>query len=150
MAEPSRGRAWVKRGALSVVALLLVLQAVPYGRDHANPPVTGEPAWDSPRTRELFLRVCGDCHSHETSWIWYSHVAPVSWLVQRDVEEGREHFDVSAWDRGPGHADEAVEEYEEGEMPPWFYLPLHPEAKLSPEDRGALLAGLRATFGEED
>ena len=91
-----------------------------------------------------------DCHSHETRWPWYAHLAPASWLLQRDVEEGREHFNVSTWDRGPGDADEAYEEYAEGEMPLWFYTPLHPEARLGDEDRAALLAGLRATFGGEE
>jgi len=142
-------RSTLAKLGLAVLALFVLLQLVPYGRGHDNPPVSGEPAWDSPRTRELFLRVCGNCHSHTTEWPWYSHVAPVSWLVQRDVDEAREHFDASAWDRGPGHSDEAAEEYEEGEMPPWFYMPLHPEAELSPEDREQLLTGLRATFGEE-
>jgi hypothetical protein len=95
------------------------------------------------------MRACGDCHSHATEWPWYSHVAPASWLVAHDVEEAREHFNVSTWDRGHGDADEAAHEYEEGEMPLWFYVPLHPEAKLTAEERDQLLAGLRATFGEE-
>ena len=140
----------LKKLAIGIVVLFLLLQVVPYGRGHDNPPVSGEPAWDSARTRELFLRACGDCHSHSTHWPWYSHVAPVSWLVQRDVEEAREHFNVSTWDQNGGHADEAAEEYEEGEMPLWFYLPLHPGAKLRPGEREHLLVGLRATFGEED
>lgn len=150
MSQPSRVRKWVKRSAVGAFVLLLIVQLVPYGRDHTNPPVTGEPAWDSPRTRELFMRVCGDCHSHETEWTWYSHVAPASWLVQRDVEEAREHFNVSTWNRGPGDADEAAEEYADGDMPLWFYTPLHPGARLSSQDRAVLLAGLRATFGEGD
>lgn len=140
---------WLRRLTLTAFGLFLLLQIVPYGRGHTNPEVTGEPPWDSPRTRELFFRACGDCHSHATRWAWYSHVAPASWLVQHDVEEGREHFNVSAWDRGHGDADEAAEEYAEGEMPPWFYSPFHGEARLSPEEHEALLSGLRATFGEE-
>ena len=70
--------------------------------------------------------------------------------VEHDVEEAREHFNVSAWDLGPGHSDEAAEEYEEGEMPLWFYTPLHPAAVLSPEARGAFIRGLTATFGTEE
>jgi hypothetical protein len=141
---------WLKRIALALLALLLVLQVVPYGREHTNPPVTGEPRWDSPRTRELFMRVCGDCHSHASRWPWYAHVAPASWLVQKDVLKGREHFNVSTFDQGPGDADDAAHEYEERAMPPWFYLPLHSEARLGEADRATLLAGLRATFGGED
>jgi len=139
----------LRRLLLAAAALLVLLQLVPYGHQHANPPVTGEPAWDRPETRETFLRVCGDCHSNETRWPWYSYVAPVSWLVQRDVAEGREHLNVSAWDLGHGHAHEAREEYAEGEMPLWFYTPLHPSTKLGTADREAFLAGLAATFGVE-
>jgi len=149
MVQP-RVRSIVKRLALAVLVLFVLLQFVPRGRGHSNPPVTGEPPWDSPATRETFMLVCGDCHSNETQWPWYSHVAPISWLVEEDVEDGRGHFNVSAWDEGPGHADEAAEEYGEGEMPLWFYTPLHPSGVLSPEDRGAFIEGLKATFGGEE
>lgn len=145
MTRPT-SRSWPRRLALAGVVALAALQLVPYGRDHSNPPVDGEPAWDSPRTRELFMATCGDCHSHATRWPWYAHVAPVSWLVQHDVEEGREHFDVSTWNRSQKHGDEAAHEVESGEMPLWFYKPLHAGARLSEEDRAALIAGLRATF----
>jgi hypothetical protein len=108
-----------------------------------------EPHWDELQTRTLFLRVCGNCHSNETRWPWYSHLAPMSWLVQRDVEEGRSHFNVSEWDREEQHGDEAAERLRDGAMPPWFYLPAHPEARLDPPEERALVAGLVATFGEE-
>ena len=145
----SRMPVLLKRVAITLGVLFILIQLVPRGREHSNPPVTGEPEWNSPTTRETFMQVCGDCHSHETHWPWYSHVAPVSWLVEHDVEEAREHFNVSAWDVGHGHADEAAEEYEEGEMPLWFYTPLHPGTVLSPEARGAFIEGLTATFGTE-
>lgn len=131
-----------------VVVLLVLIQFVPYGRSHENPPVTGEPTWDSPRTRELAKRACFDCHSHETSWPWYASIAPISWLVQHDVDEGRDHLDFSAWDQGARHADDAAEEVEDGEMPPAIYLLGHPQARLDESERAALVQGLRATFGE--
>ena len=62
----------------AVAALGLGVQLVPYGREHSNPPVTGEPQWDSPRTAELAKRACYDCHSNETVWPWYSNIAPLS------------------------------------------------------------------------
>lgn len=140
-----------KRILYGLLGLLILMQLVPFGRDHTNPPVIAEPAWDTPRTRALFMHACGDCHSNETVWPWYSHVAPVSWLVYHDVEEGREHFNISAW----GHqkkndGDEAAEELREGEMPPWVYLPTHPEARLDDHERAALIAGLIRTFGDEE
>jgi mono/diheme cytochrome c family protein len=122
---------------------------VPYGRDHANPPVSAEPAWDRPETRETFFRACKDCHSNETEWPWYGAVAPVSWLLQHDVDEGREHFNVSEWGRKKNDGDEAAEMVREGEMPPWFFLPAHPEARLSAAEQRAFVAGLVATFGDE-
>ena len=55
-------------GVALFVAMFAVMQLVPYGRAHTNPPVIAEPAWDSPRTRELAARACFDCHSNETKW----------------------------------------------------------------------------------
>ena len=130
-----------------LLSLFVVIQLIPYGRNHTNPEVHDEPQWDTPRTRTLFMQTCGDCHSHETRWPWYSWIAPVSWLVAHDVQEGREHFNVSNWTGQEQDGDEAAEEFGEGEMPPWFYLPLHPDARLNDADRQALLAGLEATFG---
>jgi mono/diheme cytochrome c family protein len=78
---------WSLTGLLVLVA---AAQLVPYGRDHDNPPVAAEPTWDTPTTRELARRACFDCHSNETQWPWYSNIAPLSWLIQRDVEEGRD------------------------------------------------------------
>ena len=65
-----------------VIALILfgAIQLVPYGHNRSNPPVTGEPAWDSPQTRAYAKQACFDCHSNETIWPWYSYVAPASWL----------------------------------------------------------------------
>lgn len=135
---------------VTVVLGLVAIQFVPYGRNHVNPPVKQEPAWDAAITRKLFFRVCGDCHSNETVWPGYSNVAPVSWLVQHDVEHGRKMFNVSDWGRsGKNKGDEAAEQLREGEMPPWFYLPLHAQARLTPEERKQLVAGLIATFGEQ-
>lgn len=135
---------------IGTLVLIAAIQFLPFGKEHINPQIVAEPAWDSPQTRTLFMRACGDCHSNETAWPWYSHVAPVSWLVAYDVEEGREHFNISVW----GHqkknkGDEAAKEMEEGEMPPIYYLPAHPEAWLNSEEKSDLIAGLKATFGEE-
>ena len=130
-----------------LVALFLLMQLVPYGRDHTNPPVIKEPEWNSPRTRELAVKACFDCHSNETIWPWYSNVAPMSWLVQRDVDEGRSKLNFSEWDRPQKEAHEASEQLQKGKMPLWFYVPLHPQARLSAEEKQALIRGLQATNG---
>lgn len=135
--------------AVLSAAFFAAIQLVPYGRDHQNPPIVAEPVWKGEGTRETFYRVCKDCHSNETVWPWYASIAPVSWLVQSDVDEGRSHFNVSRWGEGKQDADEAAGMVRKDEMPPWFYLPLHPEAKLDEAEKQAFLRGLIETFGDE-
>jgi hypothetical protein len=133
-----------------IVTLFLVAQLVPYGREHANPPVRREPAWNSAATRALAVRACFDCHSNETRWPWYTHMAPVSWLTQRDVDEGRRELNFSEWDRPGKEAHEAAKTVREGSMPPWFYVLPRPHARLSAAEREALIAGLEVTFGRAE
>jgi hypothetical protein len=134
-----------------VVAVLVLIQLIPFGRSHKNPPVTGKPQWDSARTEELFNRACKDCHSNETVWPWYSNVAPLSWVLKLDVKVGRAKFNVSEWGRpGKNEGEEAASETRSGKMPPWFYLPAHPEAKLGASERDELVKGLVATFGDKE
>jgi len=124
-------------GAAVVAA---AIQLVPV--DRSNPPVRAEVSAPD-EVRAVLRRACYDCHSHETRWPWYAWVAPVSWLVAHDVEEGRHHLNFSAWDlydedERVDNADKVWEEVEEGHMPPWFYLPLHAEAKLGEAERAVL------------
>ena len=136
-------RTW-KWAAIGIVVLLVAIQFVPYGRDHTNP-TGGQPiSWNSPRTEELMRGACMDCHSNETEWPWYSNVAPVSWLVQRDVDEGRDTLNLST---GEPEVREMIEAIQEGEMPPWQYKPAHPGARLSASEKQELIRGLQATFG---
>ena len=134
----------LKWAAIGVAILLIAIQFVPYGRDHSNPPGGRKIAWDSPRTQQLMTDACMDCHSNETKWPWYSNIAPVSWLVQKDVEDGRRELNLSA---GQIEVDEMIEAIREGEMPPWQYKPLHPGARLSDQEKQDLIEGLQATFG---
>ena len=132
-----------------LVGFFVLIQLVPYGRDHTNPPGNVEPAWDSTATRDLVARACFDCHSNQTKWPWYSNVAPVSWLVQYDVEEGRETLNFSEFDKPQEEADEAAEAVQEGEMPDPKYLLTHAEARLTPAEKEQLVKGLLATLGGE-
>ena len=142
-------RKFIVRAGWVALGLLGLAQLVPYGHDHTNSPVIAEPPWMSPRTRELFFTSCKDCHSNETHWPWYASVAPASWLVYNDVKEGRSKFNVSRWGQGRQEADEAAGLVREGEMPPWFYLPAHPGARLVAADKQELIRGLIGTFGDE-
>ncbi len=128
------------------VVVGVAIQFIPTQVSPPNPAVVAEPQWDSPATRGTFFRACGDCHSNETTWPWYSRVAPVSWLIASDVSEGRQHLNVSEWNRRQRGADEAGEAVLEGEMPLQTYLLMHPNARLSAEERQALAAGLDASF----
>lgn len=128
---------WVVLGA---VVVFVAIQFVPV--DRSNPPVTAEvPA--PPEARAVLRRACYDCHSNETVWPWYSRVAPVSWLLAHDVHEGRDELNFSTWDRYAANEQvkklkKSWEETSEGEMPPWFYLPVHRDAVLSAEDKAVL------------
>ncbi len=132
-----------------VIVLFAAIQLVPYGRDHVNPRVVREPLWDSPATRETFFRVCKNCHSNETLWPRYGNIAPLSWVVQSDVDEGRSEFNVSEWQRPKNKGNKAAKEVRENDMPPWYYRPLHPESRLTDGERAAFVQGLVRTFGEE-
>ena len=140
-------RRWWMWGGGSVLAALLAIQLVPYGRNHSNPPTTGEPTWDSPATRALAKQACFDCHSNETQWPTYAGVAPVSWLIQRDVNDGRAVLNFSEWQRPQQAAGDAAEEMREGEMPPVTYALMHGHARLTESDRTRLAAGLAMTLG---
>lgn len=127
--------------------VFLAIQLVPFGRDHDNPPVRREAAWDSPRTAELVDGACYDCHSNETRWPWYSSVAPASWLVTRDVLAGREELNFSEMDREDNEIDKAAESVANGEMPPFRYTPLHSDARLSQSEKEELIGGLERSLG---
>jgi hypothetical protein len=137
---------------LGAAMLLLagLIQLVPYGRAHDNPPVTRNAPWPDRESEALARRACYDCHSNETVWPWYSNIAPISWLVQRDVDEGREKLNFSTWGQGKQEIDDAIEVLQDGEMPPWNYLPTHPEARLSEREKEALARGLAALGAEVD
>jgi len=88
---------------------------------------------------DVFGHACVNCHSENTEWPWYSHVAPVSWLIENDVKHARERLNLSRWD-ALQEADQRVlltaiaTVIENREMPPHKYVALHPEAKLSAGD----------------
>ena len=135
--------------AFSIIILLLAASAVFAFASGAyvNPPVERTVQWDSPITQELFYRACADCHSNETNWPWYSKIPPFSLLVIRDVNEGREEFNISTLRMG--ETDDVAETVIKGEMPPTIYLLTHPQARLTQAEKQALIKGLEKTFGVE-
>ncbi len=148
----ARGGTVLTYFALAAVLTLGLIQLVPYGRSHSNPPTIGEPAWSSPQTRELMVNACYGCHSNEVEWPWYSNIAPVSWVVTAHVDSGRGHVNYSEFTIDDGDADETIEEIRKGSMPPSYYtlFGLHPEAKLSDQEIADLIAGLQLTPGMDE
>ena len=134
---------------LVVIAAIvfLAIQIVPYGRDHDNPRTVRELSWSSPATRALAVDGCFDCHSNLTEWPWYTSIAPVSWLTQHDVEDGRAKLNFSEWQR-PQDADlqDVVDAIRHGGMPPRQYRALHSKARLTDAQRQQLERGLTASW----
>ena len=129
-----------------VAAAVLLIQLVPV--EKTNPPVETEMPAPGP-VRAILRRSCYDCHSNETVWPWYSRVAPVSFLLGRDVKEGRRELNVSVWNRYEDKRrlrkfKEIIEQIGKREMPPTIYTVAHRAAILTPEDRKALMDWARA------
>ena len=134
-----------------VVLAFGILQVIPVER--SNPPVE-EVVEAPPAAMAVLRRACWDCHSNETVWPWYAWVAPVSWTVSNDVVVARSKMNFSTWNRYDADhrahlLHEIVEETEEGEMPLPIYLPMHPEAELTPDDLTALRSWVAAAAPPE-
>lgn len=132
----------MRRVLLGVVVLLVGIQLI--RPEKTNPPVSRDV--DAPAEVKLLLqRACYDCHSNETKWPWYSNVAPVSWLVAHDVDEGRRELNFSEWDkyddkRRAHKLEETEEMIERGEMPIGIYVVMHAEAKLTDAEKKSLIS----------
>ncbi len=138
---------WIVGGLVGVFVLLQLVRFVVPDFQLDNPPSTQTIAWSSPEVEQLWKQTCADCHSNDTVYPWYSYIAPIGWLVAHDTHEGRAEMNISTDRRVEW--DEMQEKINEGEMPLPIYLPLHPEARLSPAEKAELVAGLAATLGTE-
>ncbi len=140
----------LSRVGIALAVLLAAIQLVPVS--HATPAVESA-APMPPEVEEIASRACFDCHSHQTEWPWYSYVAPISWLVSRDVNEGRSELNFSRWDsytaeRLDHKMEELEEEVAEHEMPLKIYVPLHPAARLTDAERSQLIQWARSVRAE--
>jgi hypothetical protein len=135
--------------AIAFVAVFALIQAVPYGRSHSNGPVTGEPQWATPQTRELMVRACFGCHSNEVKYPSYANIAPISWAVQSHIDDGRGSVNYSEFSANSRRGRNTLRVIQSGFMPPSYYTRFgrHPEAKLTAEEMKTLIAGLEATPG---
>jgi len=144
----------VSSGIVGILGFL-ALQIFPAGRfassleRHENPPITRSIVWTSSEAEAIARKACYDCHSNETKWPWYSKIAPMSWLVTWDVNNGRAALNFSEYD--PSHMDDDdFREHVYEDMPPPQYLPMHPEAKLTDAEREILIAAFMATLNEDE
>lgn len=137
------------QGAAGAIALAALLQLVPVKRD--NPPVKDEvPA--PKNVKAILERACYDCHSNRTVWPWYAYVAPVSWLVAKDVRGGRHEVNFTEWPTfDPDDQDHIfkhiAKQVDRRAMPLPIYLTMHPNARLSDEDRRVLVTWARENTG---
>jgi len=142
-------RRFVKVTAIGVAALFVVIQLVPYGRSHNNPPATQAAKWPPGPGEQLAVQSCYDCHSNQTKWRWYTNIAPFSWLIQHDVEDGRSALNFSEWDKDQPDLGEVSEQISSGEMPPTQYTLIHPSASLSSTEKTQLVEALTRLYAED-
>ena len=104
----------------------------------------------APQVGAILDRSCQDCHSSRTTWPWYSHVAPVSWIVSKHVIEGREMLDFSQWALQPPSQDVRMlicDAVSDGRMPLPEYTVVHRSAKLSKHDVDLVCSWANAPSG---
>lgn len=135
-----------KIGGLAAIAAFVLIQLVPYGRAHDNPSETRAVRFATADGRQLMIGSCGDCHTNLTTWRWYSNIAPVSWLVAKDVDGGRSELNFSEWDKPQPELSELLETIDDGGMPPLQYTLPHPSAKLSDNEKLRLKAALTELY----
>jgi hypothetical protein len=136
----------LRAGIASVLVILAGIQFVPV--DRSNPPVRLDVAAPT-AVNSVLRRACYDCHSNETQWPWYSHVAPISWFVADHVHDGRGDLNFSEWPAFDFELQaEAFQDIEtqvsKGKMPLRSYQLIHPGARLSDDDRETLLRWTRS------
>src|ERR1035438_2876659 len=134
---------WIYAALVAIFALLQLTNPA-----RTNPPVT--PGHDlmatnapPPQIAALLHAACYDCHSYETKWPWYSRVAPGSWLVVSDVNEGRRALKFSDWpedsERAAKKLERMSEELDYKDMPPAKYTIIHADARITDDQRKALI-----------
>jgi uncharacterized membrane protein len=127
----------MKKILIALVIIFVGIQFIPVER--TNPTVKSE--IDAPaNVKDILKRVCYNCHSNETEWVWYTKIAPASFLAAQDVRKGRRHLNFSEWNiNKETKAKEAIwDVVREEEMPPWQYRIFHSESKLTQEEKNTL------------
>ncbi len=127
----------MKKILIALVIIFIGIQFIPVER--TNPPVISE--IDAPAdVKAILKKTCYNCHSNETNWVWYTKIAPASFLAASDVNEGRKHLNFSEWDinKEVKIKEDVWDEVREEQMPPWQYRVFHSESKLTQEEKDIL------------
>lgn len=128
------------RGAAGAIGCLFAgMQFVPTARESEKGRVQSVHIQEvlDPKVGAILERSCGDCHSNQTRWPWYSSIAPVSWIMSRDVTKGRAKLNFSEWTQEPKSMNarrEICDAVSDGSMPLRAYTLLHRDARLSEPD----------------
>jgi hypothetical protein len=133
-------------GLLALIIVAAIIQFIQPQR--TNPPVDPHKTFEaiakpSPAAAAIIHRSCYDCHSNFTRWPWYSHIAPISWLIADDVKKGRNHVNFSEWGQlkpevAQSKLEDICNEVRTGEMPLETYVLMHKNTRLSPSDKEIL------------
>ncbi len=138
----------LKKISLLLASLLLIFQI--FRIDKTNKPSVPENDFieiskADAQIAQVIKNSCYDCHSNQINYPWYTNIAPISWWIKHHINEGSHHLNFSEWGDYSGRKadhklEECVEMVEEGEMPMESYTWMHGSAKLSKEQRNALVA----------
>ncbi|MFH6985237.1 heme-binding domain-containing protein [Marinoscillum luteum] len=147
---------WIKRIAYFLLLGLIIIQFFPGEKPAVsadNPGDIHNEVLVNPEVSGILKAACYDCHSNETNYPWYASVAPVSWLVIHDTNEGRDELNFSEWatysaKRKHHKLEEVIEMVEEGEMPLAVYNITHPEGRLTDAQIEALISWAKARMEE--
>ncbi|TAI49132.1 heme-binding domain-containing protein [Flagellimonas allohymeniacidonis] len=138
------------------IALLVILVGMQFYRPEKNR-ASGDyvaafekETQPSAEVQQILESACYDCHTAHTEYPWYNNIAPVSYWIDGHVDEGKEHLDFSEWEnysakKKDHKLEELVEEVEEGEMPLKEYTWTHKEARLTQEQKKALMDWAKKT-----
>jgi hypothetical protein len=134
----------------TALGVFVAIQLVPYGWWHENPPVVHDTPWPTAQAARVARVSCYDCHSNESEWPVYSYVAPMSWLVRNDVEEGRSELNFSEWPLDDKQLDDTLDVIEDRKMPPDQYTLIHRNARLTDAEARVLADAIRSLGGSGD
>ena len=132
---------------LVIILLIVIIQIIPNHKPVVILSNDNDLIYNNklPESVESILRTsCYDCHSNESKYPWYSYIAPVSWLVIRDIKIGREELNFSEWESQSKmdkakNIDKIIDEVSDEQMPMSIYTLIHADAKLKAEDRQQLV-----------